>query len=347
MDQMQKSVQKQVIIRMFQPDMNRLKATAKQLSATPGIKLGLYGQSGEVLVVVTAQAIAAAAATELTERAAAHFEQAMGDCVYARGKESLAHTVAAEMIEDESTVTAADAETGNLLEAEFNTTNRGEKVFDFGQASFRNARMADKIADTALMDDESADDPLQQAADRSYAAAKCTRAEFGTSITGTKGGKAVFAAVTYGNLVYIRAIRPAPDAGKTAALTLLDMIRRLILEMPVPYARVFKAGREVEWDQPMEVKGKKGGKKKNMLLPVITLILLAVALGVACWYIYNTFFIKNEGNVPAANDTSISASQPLEQTPESLPAQSGDTTQTPPSAEGQGNTTGGVVHPFN
>ena len=56
-------VQRQLVLRMFLPNMETLKATAREVSAMPGVKLGLYGQAGEVLVAVTVTTATAAAAT--------------------------------------------------------------------------------------------------------------------------------------------------------------------------------------------------------------------------------------------------------------------------------------------
>ncbi|MEG0769698.1 MAG: hypothetical protein RSG59_07210 [Ruthenibacterium sp.] len=322
--QPQQGVEKQLIVRMFQPDMQLLKVTAKQISATASIKLGLYGQSGEVLVVIAARARTAMAATELTENAAGQFEAAMGDSVYGRGKAPIGAVVVAEMEQDETTLVAADDATGLLLETELQPIKNADKVFDFGQNSFRNARMADKIADAALMDDEESDDPIQLSADRSFAARKCTKSDFGVCIVDVEGGKMVCSAVTYGKMVYVRCIRPAPDAGKAAAMTALDMIRRLTLGMPIPYARAFKAGQEIDWNEPMQQKGRKSssgksggsksssgksgtGKKKSLAVPIVLLVLVAIALCGAIWYVVNTFIIKDEGSLPAAGSTGSSA----------------------------------------
>ncbi|MEG2930524.1 MAG: hypothetical protein RR825_01940, partial [Ruthenibacterium sp.] len=105
--QPQQGAEKQLIVRMFQPDMQLLKITAKQISATANIKLGLYGQSGEVLVVIAARAHTTMAATELTENAAGQFEAAMGDSVYGRGNAPIGAVLAGEMEQDETTLAAA------------------------------------------------------------------------------------------------------------------------------------------------------------------------------------------------------------------------------------------------
>ena len=55
------------------------------------VALNLFGQAGEVLIVITARAHAPAAATELTERIAERFEMALGDAAYGRGKGSVAY----------------------------------------------------------------------------------------------------------------------------------------------------------------------------------------------------------------------------------------------------------------
>lgn len=362
--QPQGGVEKQEIVRMYQPDMQVLKATARQLSAMPNVKFGMYGQAGEVLVVAAARAQGMAAATELTENAAEQLEAAMGDSVYGRGKRSLAQVVVDEMLQDEALMIAADEETGKLLEAELTNVKDSDKVFDFGQDSFRSPKMADKILDTAIMDDEESEDPIQRSADRSYAAHKCVRCDYGVAITGLDGGNMVCAAVTVGKTVYIRCIRPAQDAGKTAVYSVLDMIRRIIFGMTVPYARTFRAGDEVDWNDPTPQKAggaKSSGGKKNLIVPIIAIAALAIALGVGIWYIVTTFIIKDEPSVPAGNSTSISQTV---STPDSAAgAASGlGATSTPAStsvpadsaasvsgADAQGMPSGqddSVVHPF-
>ena len=51
MQSLEKHVEKQIIVRMFEPDMNVLKQAARQISAMPDTALNLYGQGGEVLLV--------------------------------------------------------------------------------------------------------------------------------------------------------------------------------------------------------------------------------------------------------------------------------------------------------
>ena len=115
MQPMEKNVEKQLVVRTFEPDMNALKQTAKQLAHMQDTSLNLYGQAGEVLIVVTARAYAQAAATELTENVAEQFELALGPAAYGRGKGSLAYFTAGELIQSESTLAAADPATGALL----------------------------------------------------------------------------------------------------------------------------------------------------------------------------------------------------------------------------------------
>jgi len=115
MQPMEKNVEKQLVVRTFEPDMNALKQTAKQLAHMQDTSLNLYGQAGEVLIVVTARAYAQAAATELTENMAEQFELALGPAAYGRGKGSLAYFTAGELIQSESTLAAADPATGALL----------------------------------------------------------------------------------------------------------------------------------------------------------------------------------------------------------------------------------------
>ena len=52
MQSLEKHVEKQIIVRMFEPDMNVLKQAARQISAMPDTALNLYGQGGEVLLTI-------------------------------------------------------------------------------------------------------------------------------------------------------------------------------------------------------------------------------------------------------------------------------------------------------
>ena len=70
MQSLEKHVEKQIIVRMFEPDMNVLKQAARQISAMPDTALNLYGQGGEVLLVAKVRAIAEATATQMAENIA-------------------------------------------------------------------------------------------------------------------------------------------------------------------------------------------------------------------------------------------------------------------------------------
>lgn len=334
MDPIAKNVEKQLIVRCFLPDMQRLKATAKQLSqTTPDIKLGLYGQAGEVLVVVNARAYAQAAATELTQNAADQFEETLGAAVYGRGKGGLAYVTAGELIENEAVLTAADEMTGRLLSEEFGNTKRGPQVFDFGAQSYDNPKIAAKIEAAANFGEENTS-PLQTAADYAFAAAKAARADFGCAVSGLENAQIVYAAVAHKGKVHIRKIAAGPDAGKAAALSILDMTRRILMKEEIPYAKMFRAGREIDWNNAE--KKKKGNK---YIVPITILCVLLVALGAAVWYLWNTFFIKDQPSAPVdVPSVSQSVAQPDQSA--SAPAQStpAPTPETPKNS--------GVVHPF-
>ena len=201
---MDKNVEKQLIVRTFEPDMAVLKQVAKQMNGMQDVALNLFGQAGEVLIVITARAHAPAAATELTERIAERFEMALGDAAYGRGKGSVAYFAAGELMQAEALVAASDPKTGGLLGEEFSHTKRGANVFDFGDSSYQDSRVAAKIKAMAAKNCD-ATYPPQVAAARAAAAAKCSKAEFGVSVTGLgKAGRDVYMAVAYGGQVYVR-----------------------------------------------------------------------------------------------------------------------------------------------
>ena len=336
---MDKNVEKQLIVRTFEPDMAVLKQVAQQMNGMQDVALNLFGQAGEVLIVITARAHAPAAATELTERIAERFEMALGDAAYGRGKGSVAYFAAGELMQAEALVAASDPKTGGLLGEEFSHTKRGANVFDFGDSSYQDSRVAAKIKAMAAKNCD-ATYPPQVAAARAAAAAKCSKAEFGVSVTGLgKAGRDVYMAVAYGGQVYVRRFAQTPDAGKRCALAALDTIRRLLQGADTPAMRVFKANSDFDWDAP-EAPRKKGrpaaggaGNKNS---------------GMAGWYFFTHFTLAPEPSVPAGGS---SISQSIAADSGSLPARTspsaGSTSQASAPA-GQSMSLGedGAYHPF-
>ena len=351
---MDKNVEKQLIVRTFEPDMAVLKQVAKQMSGMQDVALNLFGQAGEVLIVITARAHAPAAATELTERIAERFEMALGDAAYGRGKGSVAYFAAGELMQAEALVAASDPKTGGLLGEEFSHTKRGSNVFDFGDSSYQDSRVAAKIKAMAAKNCD-ATYPPQVAAARAVAAAKCSKAEFGVSVTGLgKAGRDVYMAVAYGNRVYVRRFAQTPDAGKRCALAALDTIRRILQGADTPAMRVFKANSDFDWDAPETARpAPAGGGKKGsgMLAPIIVLVVLLIALGIAVWYFFTHFTLTSEPSVPAGGS---SFSQSVAAGSGSLPASTsqagsdaGSTSQAPaPGSQSMSLGEDGAYHPF-
>ena len=352
---MDKNVEKQLIVRTFEPDMAVLKQVAKQMNGMQDVALNLFGQAGEVLIVITARAHAPAAATELTERIAERFEMALGDAAYGRGKGSVAYFAAGELMQAEALVAASDPKTGGLLGEEFSHTKRGANVFDFGDSSYQDSRVAAKIKAMAAKNCD-ATYPPQVAAARAAAAAKCSKAGFGVSVTGLgKAGRDVYMAVAYGGQVYVRRFAQTPDAGKRCALAALDTIRRLLQGADTPAMRVFRANSDFDWDAP-EAPRKKGrpaaggaGKKNSgMLAPIIVLVVLLIALGVAVWYFFTHFTLGPEPSVPAGGSSiSQSAAAGSGSLPASTSQSAGSTSQaSAPAGHSMSLGEDGAYHPF-
>ena len=303
MQPMEKNVEKQLVVRTFEPDMNALKQTAKQLAHMQDTSLNLYGQAGEVLIVVTARAYAQAAATELTENVAEQFELALAPAAYGRGKGSLAYFTAGELIQSESTIAAADPATGALLAEEFSHTKRGPSVFDFGDGSYNDSRVVAKIKNAVYKYAEEGNAP-QIAAARAAAAARFAHADFGVASVGMgTGAEVVYLAVAHRGYVYIKRIKNGEGAGKLSAL---DMVRRLAQKQPVDRARMFKANSDFDWNAPLKKR-----RSSKYAAPIAVLAVLLVALAVACWYFFTHFSLGGGngagGALPVSGSTSISA----------------------------------------
>jgi len=319
---MEKNVEKQMIIRTFEPNLDQLKQTARQLAHMQDVSLNLYGQASEVLIVVTARAFAQAAATELTESVAEQFELSLGDTVYGRGKGSLAYFTAGELIEHEANIAAADAETGALLEEEFSHTKRGPSVFDFGEGSYHDRRFLNKVqaAEERYADEG---DAAQSVAARAVAASKYGHADFGAAVMGIGSGEAVYIAVAYRGYVYLRRFKDSDTASKSAALMMLDLIRRLMKKQPVNNARMFKAYSDFDWNEPITRK-----RANPYLAPIIVLAVLLVLLAGACWYFFTHYSLGGGqgSSLPADNSTgaSVPAAPDVQAPAPSVPQPAGD-----------------------
>ena len=314
MQSMEKNVEKQMIIRTFEPNLDELKKTARQLAHMQDVSLNLYGQAEEVLIVVTARAFAQAAATELTESVAEQFELSLGAAVYGRGKGSLAYFTAGELIEHEANIAAADNATGALLAEEFGRTKRGPSVFDFGEGSYRDRRYLEKVraAEERYADE---DDLPQTAAARAVAAAKYGHADFGAAVLGVGSGEYVYIAVAHKGYVYLRRLRDGDTAGKSAALMSLELVRRLIKRLPVDNARMFKANSDFAWDEPLKKRA-----ASPYLTPIIILAVLLAALVVACWYFFTHYSFGGDagsgGALPVNSAAGVSTPAQPDQTPD-------------------------------
>ncbi len=295
---MEKNVEKQMIIRTFEPNLDQLKQTARQLAHMQDVSLNLYGQASEVLIVVTARAFAQAAATELTESV----------------------------------------------------------VFDFGEGSYHDRRFLNKVqaAEERYADEG---DAAQSVAARAVAASKYGHADFGAAVMGIGSGEAVYIAVAYRGYVYLRRFKDSDTASKSAALMMLDLIRRLMKKQPVNNARMFKAYSDFDWNEPITRK-----RANPYLAPIIVLAVLLVLLAGACWYFFTHYSLGGGqgSSLPADNSTgaSVPAAPDVQAPAPSVPQPAGDgntsgaDSTVPPAADStptasDGAQAGGnVVQPF-
>lgn len=305
MHSLERNVEKQLIIRTFEPDMALLKRTAKQVANMKHVTLNLYGQMGEVLIVVTVRAIAQAAATEITQQVLQYFEQVLADQIYDVGKEGLGHFAAQVLAEHECLLAASDAKTGAFLSEHLADSKIARSIFDFGQSSYEDTAVMNKIKQEAAKWRNPGNLP-QTAAGRAWAAAKAARADMAVSITGSKDSN-IYVAVFYQGYVYMRMLQNTPEVGKKAALVAFDMIRRILNNQELGKIRVFKANAKLDWEKPLEK-----AKDRSALVPIVVLAALLVALGLACWYFFTTFSFPDQApTVPAQGTQSVAQSQSL------------------------------------
>lgn len=269
------NVERQVVLRSFMPDINTLKSTAKRISAVPGAQLNLYAKAGEVLVVITSSTHTTAAASELCEGAARRFEADLGDAVYARGKVTLAQTAVLALARKNRLVCAADAATGELLGEQMLTAKNVDAVYDFGHDSYDSEMLGSRLA-RRVYEAQSGANLADAANAMAVAAQKCTKTDYGVAFTGLDGEKGVVVAVAAKYCVYIARVAAGEDAGKQAALMALDIMRRDMLKLDQPQARMFAKNKPVIWNHPM---------KNRSRLPLLITILVLLAVVAGLWWV--------------------------------------------------------------
>ena len=112
--------------------------------------------------------------------------------------------------------------------------------------------------------------------------------------------------------------------------------------------RVFKANSDFDWDAPEAPRkkgrpaaGGAGNKNSGMLAPIIVLVVLLIALGVAVWYFFTHFTLAPEPSVPAGGS---SISQSIAADSGSLPASTSQASA--PAWQSMSLGEDGAYHPF-
>lgn len=348
-----KNVEKQLIVRTFEPDMDILKQTGKQLSHMKDLSLNLYGNAGEVLIVITARAYAQAAATELTENVAEQFELALGSAAYGRGRGSLAYFTAGALIQNESILAAADTVTGTMLAEEFSRTKRGSAVFDFGESTYEDPRFTAKVR-KEVEKNSYEDDDAQIAAARASAAARFAHADYGVGSAGfDTDAPECYIAVAHRKYVYIRRFEKTEGIEKKAALAALDIVRCLEEKQAANHVRIFRRDDDFDWNEPIRLK-----KTRKNAAPAVILSVLLVLLAAACVY----FFVhvwnpgkENPGDSmpvnPGVSESETSDSQSAGSSEPEMTQSSGNGEETRPQSGSQPqpeseSVVTGVVTPF-
>lgn len=287
-----KKVEKEFFIRVYGSSIDNLKAAVRQVAQLEGVTPTLYGKDNEYILKLDVISGGEAAATMLCESAAVIMENALGDEVYARGVSSLAHMAAGALITKSAQLCAASAELGELLAEEFQTTKRGDKIFDFGEATY-NSKNAAKIKVSEKTVKQEGESSLAAASELAVKVCKVAKVRYGAAITPPDENGNRWIVVAEKSQTYVRQMQQN-DSPRACALAVLDLVRRLAgstqKSAPVPKRQL-----AVQEDEIIVIERQlEPSAHKSSILATIAVMVFCAILASGAFYCYDKFYIEQD-----------------------------------------------------
>ncbi len=272
----------------------------------------LYAKTGEVHVRITARADTAEQAEVMCDEYAVMFYKALGDLIYATGEDDMATATVNALIQGEYTVATAESCTGGLLGERITAVPGSSAVYGYGAITYANMAKHDMVGVRNDTLRKYGAVSSQVAAEMAFGVAKKGGSDFGIGITGIAGPSGgtpqkpvglVYIAVSYDKDVYIRKLnvpaRSRDYVREISCLHALDMMRRMVLGLPVSNTRQFTKSQLADFERD----GAPRSRNRMMLntaLAILGAVIILIALIIGIYSSGNS-----QPSAPSA-DTSVS-----------------------------------------
>lgn len=207
-----------------------------------------YAADGEMFVKVTAKAKDKAEAHSIAGPVIREVKQRLGNVVYGENVPSLEHVVVKELIKTNRTLATAESCTGGLLSKRITDQPGASAIFHLGVVSYANSAKENVLNVSPVTLQEYGAVSPQTAEEMACGIRELAKADFGIGITGIAGPEGgsvkkpvglVYIALDCEKSIFVKEIKPQGRylgrewVRNMAASRALDMIRRLIADLPV------------------------------------------------------------------------------------------------------------------
>lgn len=224
-------VTRSTVLRLFGPGEARVTGVLKAAAAGGCPGLNLLMRDGEYAVCVNARAETGAAAQVLCNTWEEHFKKEFGPAVFGTGETGLAEAALEALAGADKLFVAADEATGTLLEEKLAGQELAGTVYDFGSQSYAHPKKAGRVRPDAKLEKKYPGDPVQQAAGQARAALETAGADWAVLWRPAEGCDPAFVLVCSKKNVWFKALPACGQPGPLAAGWLLDMLRRMALNL--------------------------------------------------------------------------------------------------------------------
>ncbi len=312
LEAMQDAAIRSVTLRCFGIGESALEDKIASLLEGENPTAALYAKTGEVHVRITARADTAEQAEVMCDEYAVLFYKALGDLIYATGEDDMATATVNALIHGEYTVATAESCTGGLLGERITAVPGSSAVYGYGAITYANMAKHDMVGVRNETLRKYGAVSSQVAAEMAFGVAKKGGSDFGIGITGIAGPGGgtpqkpvglVYIAVSYDKDVYIRKLnvpaRSRDYVREISCLHALDMMRRMVLGLPVPNTRQFTKNQLADFERDGAPRSR-NRMILNTALAILGAVIILMALIIGIY--------SSSNNQPSAptTDTSVS-----------------------------------------
>lgn len=286
LENMQDSVLRSLTLHLCGIGESDLEQKVSSLLENQNPTAALYAKPGEVHIRITAKAQSADQADAMCDEYADLFRAVVGGYIYSDDGKDLESTVVSLLQEHGETLATAESCTGGMLSSRITAVSGASEVFGFGACTYANAIKHSVLGVHNSTLKRYGAVSSQVAAEMAFGAITQGSADYGVGITGIAGPGGgtkekpvglVYVAVASGKHVYVKKLNIAGRSRDyvriLACQNALDMVRRVLLSLPIEGAKEFARGHHADFER-----AGKPVKRRGIFTRIIASLLIILAL---------------------------------------------------------------------